>query len=175
MKKIITIISFAMILCLSAVPAFASEINEVTPNGQSTVYYKIGDITNPNNPDDPTDDEIAGTYTVSIPDFIDAASSQQTPITQEVTASDVLIPYNTTLSVSVNYDKTLRLKDNPDITVGYTLQKEGANINTGAMVLSVPAGNPNAVTRTAVGAILTENPVYSGVYTNTATFAVSVD
>ena len=50
-----------------------------------------------------------------------------------------------------------------------------ASVNTGATILTVAAGNPDAVTTSSIAAVLTEAPVYSGTYTNTATFNVTVD
>ncbi len=49
------------------------------------------------------------------------------------------------------------------------------SVNTGAAILIVAAGNPDAVTTSSIAAVLTEAPVYSGTYTNTASFNVTVD
>ncbi len=87
---------------------------------------------------------------------------------------EVLIPYNTTLSVDITYDSELKLKENNDVTIGYGLQVNGADINTGDTILTVDAGNPTGVTTVAIGGILTEAPIYSGMYANTAKFVVSV-
>lgn len=174
MKKIITVFTLIMALCLTSVTAFAAEIDETTPSGDTAVFYKIGDVANPNDPDDPTDDEISGTYKVAIPDYIEAAEMDQIPVTQNITVKEVMIPYNSELSVGITYDGALKLKDNSDVTIGYKIVAAGADVTTGDTILTIPAGTPDAVTTTAIGGILTEKPVYSGMYVNTATFVVSV-
>lgn len=174
MKKIITIITLVMSLCLMSVTAFAGELDQTAPSGDSTVYYKIGEFGNPNNPDDPTDDEVSGTYKVTIPDHIEATPMNKTPVTQNITAKEVLIPYNTTLSIDITYDDELKLRDNNDVTIRYGIQVNGSNINTGDTILTVDAGNPTDVTTVAIGGILNEAPIYSGMYANTANFVVSV-
>ena len=174
MKKLITIITLVMALCLMSVTAFAGELDQIAPSGDSTVYYKIGEFGNPNDLDDPTDDEVSGTYKVTIPDYIEATPMNKAPVTQNITAKEVLIPYNTTLSIDITYDDELKLRDNGEVTIGYDLQVDGSDINTGDTILTVDAGNPTSVTTVAIGGILTEAPIYSGMYANTANFVVSV-
>lgn len=174
MKKFITVFAIITALCLTSVTAFAAEIDETTPSGNTTVFYKIGEVANPNDPDDPTDDEIAGTYKVTIPDYIEAAEMGKTPVMQDITVKEVMIPYNSELSVGITYDGTLKLKKNSDVTIGYKVVADGADVTTGDTLLTIPAGTPDAVTTAAIGGILTEKPVYSGMYVNTATFVVSV-
>lgn len=174
MKKLITIITLVMALCLMSATAFAGELDQTTPSGDSTVFYKIGEFGDINNPDDPTDDEVSGTYKVTIPDYIEAAPMNETPVTQNITAKEVFIPYNTTLSIDLTYDGELKLKGNNDVTIGYGLQVNGTDINTGDTILTVDAGNPTDVTTVAIGGIITEAPIYSGMYANTANFVVSV-
>lgn len=171
MKKILTAFILVMALCVTSIPAFAAEAD----TGDTTIYHKIGQIVNINDPDNPTDDEIAGTYTVSIPAYIEAAPKDQTPADeQDVCASDVLIPYGTQLLVKMEFDGKLRLKSNNDVTVGYKMQIDGYDATSGSSVLSVPAGNPDEVTSAVIGSVLTETPVYAGIYANTATFVFSV-
>lgn len=171
MKKILTAFILVMALFVTSIPAFASEAD----TGDTTVYHKIGQIVNVNDPDDPTDDEIAGTYTVSIPAYIEAAPKDQTPADeQDVRASDVLIPYGTQLLVKMEFDGRLRLKNNRDVTVGYKMQINGYDAVSGSSVLSVPAGNPDEISSAFIGSALTETPAYSGIYTDTVTFVMSV-
>lgn len=171
MKKIFTAFVLVLALCLTSVPAFAAE----TDTGDTTVYHRVGSIVNANDPDDPTDDEIAGTYTVSIPAYIEAAPKDQTPADeQDVCASDVLIPYGTQLLVKMEFDGRLRLKSNSDVTVGYKMQINGYDAVSGSSVLSVPAGNPDEITSAFIGSALTETPAYSGIYADTVTFVMSV-
>ena len=49
-----------------------------------------------------------------------------------------------------------------------------ADIATGATVLTAAAGDPTAVTTSQIGAVLTADPLYSGNWTDTVTFTVSV-
>lgn len=170
MKKLFVLLTLIAAMCVTSIPAFAAEAD----TGDTTVYHRIGNIVNVNDPDDPTDDEISGTYTVSIPAYIEAAAKDQTPDEQEVSASDVLIPYGTQLLVNMEFDGKLHLKSNNDVTVGYKMKINGYDAVSGSSVLSVPAGNPDEITSGFVGSTLTETPVYSGIYTNTATFLISV-
>lgn len=174
MKKLITIITLVVALFLMSVTAFAGELDQTAPSGDSTVYYKIGEFGNPNDLDDPTDDEVSGTYKVTIPDYIEATPMNKAPVTQNITAKEVLIPYNTTLSIDITYDDELKLRDNNDVTIGYGIQVDGSDINTGDTILTVDAGNPTGVTTIVIGGILTEAPIYSGMYANTVNFVVSV-
>lgn len=174
MKKIITVFTLIMALCLTSVTAFAAEIDETNPSGDTTVFYKIGEVANPNDPDNPTDDDISGTYKVTIPDYIEAAEVGKIPVAQNIAVKEVMIPYNSNLSVGITYNGKLRLKDNSDVTIGYKIVADGSDVTTGDTILTVPAGTPDAVTTAEIGGILTENPVYSGMYVNTATFVVSV-
>lgn len=68
----------------------------------------------------------------------------------------------------------VKLKDNSDVTIGYKIVADGSDVTTGDTILTIPAGAPDAVTTAAIGGILTEKPVYSGMYVNIATFIVSV-
>ena len=49
----------------------------------------------------------------------------------------------------------------------------GNRITAGDTILSVPAGNPDAVNRTSVASVLSAKAVYAGMYTDTATFTIS--
>lgn len=171
MKKILTVFILVLALCITAIPAFAAEAD----TGDTIVYHRVGNVVNVNNPNDPTDDEISGTYTVSVPAYIEASPKDQTPTDeQEVRASDVLIPYGTHLLVKMEFDGNLRLKSNNDVTVGYMMKVNGQSATSGSSVLSVPAGNPDEVTGALLDSVLSETPVYSGIYMNTVTFLFSV-
>lgn len=171
MKKLFVLLTLIAAMCVTSIPVFAAEAD----TGDTTVYHRVGNIVNINDPDDPTDDKIAGTYTVSIPAYIEAAPKDQTPNDeQDVYASDVLIPYGTQLFVKMKFDGRLRLKSNSDVTVGYKMQINGYDAVSGSSVLSVPAGNPDEITSAFIGSALTETPAYSGIYADTVTFVMSV-
>lgn len=175
-KAVAAALSLATLCSLSTV-AFAADktLNQDTPTGTATVYYQAGKVTDPGTPDDPTDDTVNGTYIVTIPEYIKAAKVGETPVTEDVTAKEVLIPFGKTLNVKVAFADSLVLADNADTKITYDLQNQGAKIATGDTILSVAAGNPDAVTSTALGAVLTQAPSFSGTYNDTATFTVSVD
>ncbi len=175
-KAVAAALSLATLCSLSTV-AFAADktLNQDTSTGTATVYYQAGKVTDPGTPEDPTDDTVNGTYIVTIPEYIKAAKVGETLVTENVTAKEVLIPFGKTLNVKVAFADSLVLADNADTKITYDLQNQGAKIATGDTILSVAAGNPDAVTSTALGAVLTQAPSFSGTYNDTATFTVSVD
>ena len=178
MKKFISFLAAMAVVTCCAVPALALDAN--TPQGDAKVVFKAGQTVDDNGTPDPSDDVVAGTYTVSIPDVINAAAVDEEPTVYNVTAKDVLIAYNTNLTVDVTYQSDLKLTDNTAATVGYELkanpQSAGslAAVSSGDTILTVPAGTPEQTTTTQVAAVLTDSPAYSGVYTNTVTFSISV-
>lgn len=174
MKKLFTAFIAVLALCLASVPAFAADLTQEAPAGNATVYHRIGNIADVHDPNDPTDDKITGTYTVSIPAYIEAAAQEQTPEEQEVCAYNVLLPYGTKLLVSVDFENHLSLLNHESVTVEYQMQANGNRITAGDTILSVPAGNPDAVNRTAIGSVLSAKTVYAGMYTDTAAFTISV-
>lgn len=173
-KSALSIILCAVLLSTIAIPSFAATLNQNTPSGDTKIVYKAGQTTNDNGTDDPADDTVAGTYTVSIPEYIEAAAQGETPTAYNVTAQDVLIPYATSLKVSVDLDNTLKLADNTETVIAYDFQANGTSVSTGATILTVAAGNPDTPSTSTVSAVLTQAPSYSGVYSNTATFNVAV-
>lgn len=173
MKKFFTAFVLVLALCLTSVPAFAADLTQDVSTGNTTVYHRVGNITDVHDPNNPTDDEIAGTYTVSIPAYIEAAAQEQVPAEQEVSAFDVLLPYGTKLLVSVDFENHLSLLNHESVTVEYQMLANGNRITAGDTILSVPAGNPDAVNRTSVASVLSAKTVYAGMYTDTATFTIS--
>ena len=164
----------AVLIAAMAVPSFAATLDQNTPSGNAKIVYKAGQTTDDKGTEDPSDDVVSGTYPVSIPEYIEAAAQGEAPTAYDVTAQDVLIPYATSLNVSVDFDNTLKLADNTATVIAYDLQANGASVSTGATILTVAAGNPDAATTSTVAAVLTQAPSYSGVYSNTATFGVAV-
>ena len=164
----------AVLLMTASVPAFAATLDQNTPSGETKVVYKAGQTTDNKGTDDPSDDTVSGTYTVTIPEYIEAAAVGSEPTAQNVVAKDVLIPYATSLKVTVDFDNTLKLTDNTATGVAYDFKVSGSKTASGGDVMTVAAGDPNTTTTVAVSAILTQAPIYSGVYTDTATFHVAV-
>ncbi len=179
-KIISAVLAVCMVFGATSVTAFAATLDQDNTSGSATVYYQAGQVIDNKGTEDPTDDVVGGTYLVTIPAYIEAAEADGTPAEYAVTAKDVLIPYGTSLKVAVEFENNLKLEDDNAVTVGYDMQaKQGSgsltSVNTGAAILIVAAGNPDAVTTSSIAAVLTEAPVYSGTYTNTASFNVTVD
>ncbi len=183
-KTISKILSALLAVCMvfgaTSVTAFAATLDQDNTSGSATVYYQAGQVIDNKGTEDPSDDVVGGTYLVTIPAYIEAAEVNGTPAQYDVTAKDVLIPYGTSLKVAVDFENNLKLEDDHSVTVGYDMQaKQGAgslaSVNTGATILTAAAGNPDAVTTASIAAVLTDAPVYSGTYTNTAAFNVTVD
>lgn len=184
MKKTSKILSLclaaAFIVSLNSVSAFAATLDQDTSSGSATVAYTAGQVVDDNGTEDPSDDTISGTYTVSIPDYIKVAAAGDEPTVYDVTAKDVLIPYNSLLKVSIDFDNTLHLSENASTTLTYDMranpQSAGqlSSVESGAVILTVAAGNPDAVTISTLAANLTQEPSYSGVYNNTANFSITI-
>lgn len=174
-KKIMAVaLAIALFASLSTT-AFAADktLTEDHISDTALVFYQAGKVDDKGT-DDPTDDVVSGTYTVTIPEYIKAAKVGETPVTSNVTAKDVLIPYGTNLTVDVTFEDALVLSDNASTKIAYDMQANGTKIASGDTILTVAAGDPNGTSTVPVGAVLTQAPVFAGAYTDTATFSVSV-
>lgn len=174
-KKIMAVaLAIALFASLSTT-AFAADktLTEDHISDTALVFYQAGKVDDKGT-DDPTDDVVSGTYTVTIPEYIKAAKVGDTPETSNVTAKDVLIPYGTNLTVDVTFEDALVLSDNASTKIAYDMQANGTKIVSGDTILTVAAGDPNGTSTVPVGAVLTQAPVFAGAYTDTATFSVSV-
>lgn len=177
MKKILTIAMAIVMMMAICVPAFAAELDQNHTSGTANVVYKAGQTVDDNGTEDPSDDIVIGTYTVTIPAYIQVADVNGTPTEYKVVAEDVLIPYQTSLTVNVAFTE-LELDGN---TLAYDMQANPqsagslTSIASGDTILTVVAGDPTAVTTSTIGAVLTESPAFAGTFTDTATFIVSVN
>lgn len=174
-KKIMAVaLAIALFASLSTT-AFAADktLTEDHISDTALVFYQAGKVDDKGT-DDPTDDVVSGTYTVTIPEYIKAAKVGETPVASNVTAKDVLIPYGTNLTVDVTFEDALVLSDNASTKIAYDMQANGTKIVSGDTILTVAAGDPNGTSTVPVGAVLTQAPVFAGAYTDTATFSVSV-
>ena len=180
-KLLACVLAVMLVLSIGTLSAFAATLDQNNSSGTATVYYQAGQVSDDGSTsDDPTDDTVGGTWTVTIPAYIEAAAKGETPTEYNVTAKNVLIPYNTSLKIAVSFTNQLELSDNGSVTLDYDLQakQQGAgslsSVSAGATNMTVAAGNPDAETTTTVGAVLESSPLYSGTYTNTVTFSVTV-
>lgn len=179
MKKTISIMLAVVMAMAVAIPTFAADktLDQDHTSNTATAYYQAGNVIDKNGTEDPTDDVVQGTWNVTIPTYIEVAEKDGIPTEYDVVAKNVLIPYETNLTVKVDYD-ALELSGN---TLAYKMQADPqsgngslADVTTGATILTAAAGEPNAVTTSQIGAVLTAEPLYSGVWSDTVTFTVSV-
>lgn len=148
MNKLLSLALILVMVLTMSTTAFAAEI---TGNSGSV------DITY----------EVPNSYIVTIPDSMTIGTDAN------VSVSDVIITAGHLLTVSVSsqqYNDGWKLINGVD-TVGYTLKIDGADIANNATVLTVKnGGNVSETLATA----LSGTPIYSGNYTDTLTFSVSV-
>lgn len=174
-KKALAAFAAVAMLATMSTTTFAATLDQDTTSDDAIVVYQAGERLDDNEtPEDPTDDTMGGTYTVTVPEYIIAADVGGDPTEEAVTATDVLIPYGTNLTVDVEFDGELELQDNAATTLTYEMQNNGSAISTGDTILTVAAGDPDGSSSTQIGAVLTQAPSYAGVYTDTAVFTSSV-
>ena len=147
-------ISFVLIMCMLLLPM------SIVSSATTLVEYVVEQ-----------------TYTVAIPEYIEATPQTETEIQYEVKAENVIIQYNCYLNVSVNFDKQLVHIDDNSISIDYEMNNVYSEtidkINSGEIILSVPFGNVEGDS-TNVYAKLTSEVNYAGVYTDTVTFSSKV-
>lgn len=179
MKKIISIVLAIVMMMAIAIPTFAAEktLDQNHTSDTAIAYYQAGEVVDDNGTEDPTDDTVQGTWIVTIPDYIEVAEKDGTPAEYDVIAKEVLIPYQTNLTVAVDWD-VLELSGNE---LAYQMMADHnsengalADLASGSVMLTAAAGDPTAVTTSHIGAVLTEAPLYSGTWTDTVTFTVAV-
>lgn len=178
MKKCRGIIAGALVLATlfaMSTTAFAADLTQDDPSGDATSWHKVGQTISDNGtPDDPSDDTVGGTYLVTIPEFIEVADVNGAMNEEDVTAKNVLIPQNTNLTVDVEFEPTLSLRENDEVKLAYDMKVDGSKVNSGDTIMTVAAGDPDAETTVKIGAVLTQEPDYAGVYLDTATFSIAV-
>lgn len=111
-----------------------------------------------------------GNYTITIPDYIEADTEGVI-----VEMSDVLLPYDHELSITVEFDNLLHLKDASSITIPYKILADEKEYQSGDTILRQNAGNPQKSTSVKLAAQVTESPLYSGIYTSTVVFNIGID
>lgn len=169
MKKLVTLLLTAALAITAATTAFADDI---TPgaDGKPNPSSKQIDVTY----------TVTPSYTVTIPATI-ALDSQTKQGTASVTATNVTIPHDKALTVAIssNTDFKVKIGDGTDApTLKYQVTKRVNNSTTETSVdktnntvLEVKSGSGS----TELTFKLIDNVVYSGTYTGTVTFTVSVN
>ncbi len=166
----------ALVMCLSITvigASVATLTNEhLTDNGK--VWYIAGNPLDDKGTEDPDDDVVEGTHTVTIPEYIKSAPMDGTPKTQEVVATEVLLLPEEVLSISCEYSGELTLREDNDVKLGYKMKNNNDSFVSGDVILSCSSGDSTIIYDTSIGSILTASPNYAGVYTDTVTFTSSV-
>lgn len=164
MKKVLSL-GMTLALCLSlAVPAFAAGTNISTDGGTGNTVVTYG---------------MSQGFVVTIPADFNIGSSLEA--TADVVASDVMIPYGTTLNVRVSGDDYVDKWELIDVasatnklTYAITQDSGAKTINNNDIVLAVDSGDVTGATETLEFKI-TDTVVKAGTYQDTLTFTVSVD
>lgn len=112
---------------------------------------------------------VDGNYIVKIPDCIEADTDGET---LEIT--DAVIPFDYEIAVSADYDGTLRLEDDPSVTLPYKLFVNENEYTSGTMFLKQNSGNSNRKASVKLSAMVTEKPIYAGMYRSTVTFDIQL-
>lgn len=144
MKKIL-ITLFLSLSLLAAIPLGAGAI-------ETAVRYSVD-----------------GNYIVKIPDYIEADTDGET---LEIT--NAVIPFDYEITVSADYDGTLRLEDEPNITLPYKLFVNENEYTNGTVFLKQNSGNSNRKASVKLSAMVTEKPIYAGMYRSTVTFDIQL-
>lgn len=112
---------------------------------------------------------VDGSYTVKISNYIEADTDGET---LEIT--DAVIPFDYEIAVSAYYDGRLHLEDEPSITLPYKLFVNENEYTSGTAFLKQNAGNPSRKASVKLSAIVTEKPIYAGMYRSTVTFDIQL-
>lgn len=166
MKKLLTLLLTAALATAAATTAFADTSIEPGTDG------------NPN-PETGTTNvsyTVQPSYTVTIPGTVTLDSTTQKS-TATVKVENVTVPYDQKVKVAVtgtNQNNEFKVKSNEGAVLTYSV-KNGNNVaelnNTVLEVASNAADKKGSTTLTFE---ITDAVVYSGIYTGTATFTVSV-
>ena len=155
-KFVSCFLSALLILSVVAVPTAAADVIQGSSGGTATVSY--------------TNDSM---WTATIPTYIvPSESGHQNVSDYAVTIKDVVIPYNSILTATVEYSGNVREKNGVEIP--YTLYTEDGAISSGDIILKATGGVQSHTTSVSFGASVDEKPRYAGIYTDTATFSFSV-
>lgn len=164
MKKLVTLLLTAALATAAATTAFATNLNtEIKPgtdgkpnptSGRLNVTYTV----NPS-------------YTVTIPTSVTLDSTTKSS-TAKVKAENVTVPYGQSVKVALATDFKVTSDEGAELT--YTVKKDNVAVANNAVVLEVASNATGKTGETALTFELNDNIVYSGTYTDTVTFTVSV-
>ena len=176
MKKFISVILCFVTIFAMAVPTFAATLNENNTSGNMIADYKAGYTADDKGTEDPTDDDVVGSYTVTIPSYIVVTAQGKDLAPQTVKINDAMLLYDTIMYISITYGS---LKCGRQ-SLGYKFQRadDGSsyfiNVDSGSNIIEVRAGTPSVEKHMNLCAVLTESPVFAGNYKDTVVFNVTV-
>ena len=148
-KKILSALLAAILMCTAAIPVLAADTTEISYTQEAS-------------------------FTASIPAFVRAAEpGQQDVNAYTITATDVVIPDNSTLSATVEYSGAVR--DKNGVEIPYTLYTADGAVTSGDTILQKEAGDPSDTVQISFGASIDEKARYAGAYTDTATCTFAVN
>ena len=90
-----------------------------------------------------------------------------------ITANDITLPANYTLNVTVNGPFTATLDGATDVSVDYTIEKDGTALTKDSTALTADSSETGKTTTLTF--VKPDTAPYAGSYTGTVTFTVSVD
>ena len=170
MKKFLSLLLGAAIFCTMSITAFAAEITIDSEQTSDTVV-EYG---------------VEASYVVSIPDRVLIGEDYTGSGT--ITVSDVLIPYGSTLVVSLNSDSfvadedawwsghyTLTNAADANDTLDYTIHVGEEIVANDLAVVSIESGElPDGEAQVVLDFALMEEPTKAGQYNDTLTFSVGM-
>ena len=109
-------------------------------------------------------------YTVTIPAMVELGNAANA--TAIISAENVTLPTDKTLKVTVNDPFTATLDGATDVSVDYTIEKDGTALPNNAPVLTADSSGTSKTTTLTF--VKPDTAPYAGSYTGTVTFTVSV-
>ena len=167
MKKFVTLLlTAALAITAAATTAFAA--NDTTDVGPTTTSHPPLHVTYKVDP----------SYTVTIPTSVKLNAT--TPSTALVKATNVTIPYGYRVEVALSSATGFKVKAGdyngaPTLSYQVTVPNSATPVQNGNPVLTVQSGAENKEGQTTLTFKLTGDDIkYSGTYTDTVTFTVSI-
>lgn len=164
MKKLVTLLLTAALAITAATTAFADD-SKIT----------VGPTTSPS-PAIPVTYNVSPSYTVTIPTSVALDSSTKSS-TATVKAENVTVPYGKSVKVALSSDFKVKADNGENVpTLNYqvTIPNSTTSVQSGATVLEVAPTAAGKKGETTLKFEIASDIVYSGTYTGTVTFEVSI-
>lgn len=165
MKKLLTLLLTAALATAAATTAFATD-NTIKPGDDGNTDPKTG-TTNVTYTVQPT-------YTVTIPGTV-TLDSRMKSNTATVKAENVTVPHGQAVKVALTNANSFKVTSQEGAELTYKVTKNRQAVNVNDTVLSVASNATDKKGETALVFEITDSVVYSGEYTGTVTFTVSVE